>query len=406
MDADCGEPGTRADPIAEGAPRFTRRGLLLGGGAVLGQFSLLTSAHEAAGAPASAGSAPGSQPALGSSAAEIYARENLIRWSPNGRYLLTNRGVYALRGERVAPELAYSPRRTPFAGCDWAPDGNRVVLARTRTAERGIQDIVLSPLRKFSPTVLVGRDAGGIHLAPAWEPAGDHVCFLSYQDRNEAAGNPFLRQRLAVKNVKTQEVRVLIDGGVQREWPLWAPGGKQVLVSVLSDPTDRSSAARTFLFDVRSGARREIQLPALYDYEAEHATWVPGTSSLVFAASPHDAGLLTELVLWNSATGKVTSLISGRNRDFPPVLRQPAASPDGRRIVFVRNSRHDIDELVLLTLATRKLRTLHSAPKATSLRSPAWSPDGKSLAFWQERYSVGKLHLLQIDRPKSARSLG
>jgi Tol biopolymer transport system component len=59
--------------------------------------------------------------------------------------------------------------------------------------------------------------------------------------------------------------------------------------------------------------------------------------------------------------------------------RRPAWSPDGRTIAFTRYPVDRTDpasaEIVLLDLATRQTTTL------TNGREPAWSPDGSRLVF-------------------------
>lgn len=378
------------------SPYLTRRQLLLGAGAALGG-----AAAPAAGPLSSSGMMR---------SPHVTLRDDAIRWSPDGQRLLTNQSLYRLGGERLDPALATAARQTGFEGCDWAPGGERLVFSRIRSGENRGQEIAITSFRKFAPEVLVGLEAGEVHVGPAWEPGGEHLCFLSYRTQGDSRGNPFLRRRLCLMHVPTRRVRTLIDGGVASHRPLWARGGKRVLVSVLSDPTDRSSASRTFSIDVRTGRKTEVRMRGLYDFEDEHAAWGRGDAAVLFSAAFCDGCQLTEVALWNPKNGTHSVRVSGRNRDYPPILRQPGFSPDGRQVAFIRERcvnppTGERQELVLFDPATRRFRTLYAAPSLFYLKCPAWSPDGRTLAFWRERYAQGRLCLLRLDRPGLVKTL-
>ena len=103
------------------------------------------------------------------------------------------------------------------------------------------------------------------------------------------------------------------------------------------------------------------------------------------ARGPIVATKLTgELALYriDPANGRAVRLSPGHDaRDS-----QPACAPDGRTVVFVRETTHGV-ELRLLDLRARGSRLLRRLDDASV--QPAWSPDGKRIAFVHDRTGNG-----------------
>ena len=75
-----------------------------------------------------------------------------------------------------------------------------------------------------------------------------------------------------------------------------------------------------------------------------------------------------------------------------------AVSPDGREVAFVFTPRDDLkrSEIRVADLATGETRALTGTPGMQD-RSPAWSPDGATLAYVSERPGWYELHLVGRD---------
>src|SRR5262249_5754943 len=95
----------------------------------------------------------------------------------------------------------------------------------------------------------------------------------------------------------------------------------------------------------------------------------------------------SRLWLVDVATGEAQRLTEGRTDDL-----QPAWSPDGRRIAFAANRGRDADlverlDVHVLELETRRLTRITGGTGAASLfGSPAWMPDGRTLAVLGHRF--------------------
>lgn len=278
--------------------------------------------------------------------------------------------LYALR---VPMELAISPdgRQVCFAVKSVAParDGYR-------------QALWMVPADGSTPPRQVTLGARN-DTAPRWSADGRQLAFLS--DRSgvlqKAGAGPAAAPEEAPK-----------DGGVQ-VWVLFMDGGEARQVTTL--PSD----ARAFAWSpdgrrlcVESGATRATEKP-----EDRKPTDPPKP----------DARLIDRLGYQHNGVGFIHEkpsnlwlidlqdgapprrLTGGRSQD-----RNPAWSPDGRRIAFESDRHPDADltwrtDIYLLDLDGGRVRRVTGGRGERAFGMPAWSPDGTWIAVLGHRFGAG-----------------
>ena len=202
--------------------------------------------------------------------------------------------------------------------------------------------------------------------SPRWSPDGEWLAFTS--SRQKADGSQlWLLRRAGGEAEKVSSIKGGISGYA------WAPDGKRMVLLVEdADTTTRSDSAKT---------RKPIVVDR-YAFKHDVDGYLGATR--------------THLWLFDLATRKAEQLTHGPFNDDNPVW-----SPDGTRIAFDSRrgtddpDRANNDDIYVIDArigATPRQLTTFDGPDD----SPAWSPDGRSIAYL--RGSEPKFSAYNLDR--------
>jgi dipeptidyl aminopeptidase/acylaminoacyl peptidase len=211
---------------------------------------------------------------------------------------------------------------------------------------------------------------------PIWSPDGTRIAFTRWR-------NP---RGVWVINADGSGERRVFDWNSAR-WPSWSPDGTQILFS-------RQHGGRTeeaercffgFCFDLPAKPHWRLGRVQIADgsfseppsplYSLAPA-WSPDGRQIVYAG---EHGLVIQTL-----DGEVSYQITADGRDTGPVW-----SPDGSRVAFTRRQ-HDHWEVYVVDAGGGNLARLTETPERLdgqpgSSAAPAWSPDGRSIAFFTDR---------------------
>jgi dipeptidyl aminopeptidase/acylaminoacyl peptidase len=220
--------------------------------------------------------------------------------------------------------------------------------------------------------------------SPRWSPDGRYLAFMSGRQEGKGAQIWLLDRRGGEAQRVTQ-----VKGGVSGF--AWSPDSKRLVLAV-DEETD--SIAR------KDTAEHKTPKPIVidrYNFKRDIEGYLGSKRS--------------HLSLFDVATKKVETLTSTLEDDD-----SPSWSPDGRMIAFVRgpvaepDSSRDDDIFVIDARAGATPKRLTNFPGPDTGR-PAWSPDGKWIAFLRgdepkyQAYNLEKLAIVPSDGSAPARVL-
>jgi dipeptidyl aminopeptidase/acylaminoacyl peptidase len=274
---------------------------------------------------------------------------------------------------RVPTDLRLSPdgSRVAFVVRSSAPDNDGYHMALWLAPSDGS-----SPARQL--TLGATRDT-----APRWSPDGRWLAFLSDREAVLRAGGARgeERERRPPRGALRDAVGRDLPSGTMQVWLLPMEGGEAAQLTDLPDdvgelawsPDSRHlcvvSASRTERRDAsreRSNEpRRDVRLIDELDYQLNGAGFTYDRRPKLWVVDVED--------------GSARRITSGSSAD-----EQPAWSPDGQRIAFVSNRgpRRDLvwrSDLYLVDPAGGPVMRV-TGGRHRVFHSPAWSPDGRSIA--------------------------
>ena len=196
-----------------------------------------------------------------------------------------------------------------------------------------------------------------------WSADGTKVVFRSRRNN---------RYQVSIVDFNVRPPRVtdvaVAPDGTQSSQPAWFPNGQGILYRRTNGPeTTRSDV---WAMDLDGTNRRPV---AVLPEDQFYPAYSPDMTKLLFATTAPGGGRSIQVM--DVATQQVTTLY-----DFSPASYDsgPAWSPDGRQIAFESNADGDMEIYVMNADGSNVRQITHNTIWD---EGPAWSPDGKQLAF-------------------------
>ena len=364
-------------------------------------------------------------------------------WSPDGRRIAYggDRGVHVL-------DLRTGKRRLigPGAGPSWSPDGRRIVSA----GRFGVYIMSSTGDRRRT----IAKQLPGLRLeSPAWSRDGRRIALAGCCDEREGENGPF--SVVATMRPDGSDLRQVFvaDGAIN---PAWTRDGRVVFSNGLDLLTTGRLGGRperyfpqsdTFVSEPAwSPHGGRLALESLNGTRITNARGEGGTL-IRGASNPSWSPDRERIAVEDEDTGGV-SVVTIATGEFDPVLPdngaddvskgQPSWSPDGATIAYTHADQEGFGQLALYDVTTRRSRITavqiagdmdwrpdgsaiaYAAPKACSaslctnirvydLRSrrsrlliqnalaPAWSPDGRWIAFLRRVRDSQRIFVARAD---------
>jgi len=318
--------------------------------------------------------------------------ESFPKFSPDGKTIAFsanyqgNIDVYTMPVTGGMP-LRLTEHSFPDRVIDWYPDGKRVLFASSRESGR----------QRFSQFYLISAEGGLAEKLVV--PYGEFGTFspdakqFVYTDKSRTA-RTWKRYRggmapeITLFNLETLASERIVVSEANDELPMWSGN----TIYFLSD-RDGNRRANIWSYDISSKAVQQLTNFTEYDVHFPSI----GPKDIVFEAG----GLLH---LLNLATEKVTEIqvnvvtdqiaLQPKIVDAANFIASGWIAPDGKRVVVEARG-----ELFSIPAENGYVKNLTQS-SGVAERYPAWSPNGKFIAYWSDKSGEYELQILNMETGK------
>lgn len=237
----------------------------------------------------------------------------------------------------------------------------------------------------------------GLVASPAFSPDGTQIAFTwngKHQDDYD----------IYIKKLGSQEAVRLTKSPDLDFGPAWSPDGKFIAFCRSGDGKNSS----IWLISPSDGTERRLVEQWSVAPNSRFLTWSPDSKRLVFSGSATEEKVSGLLEL-DVASGSMKFLTRTKNGVFD---LQPAYSPDGRRVVFVRDIGRGIGRIFILPMkpdggaAGEPMALQWPGFESAYVGSPVWTPDSENILFASNRNPEQYLWMVKAREGATPQMLG
>jgi tricorn protease len=309
-------------------------------------------------------------------------------FSPDGSQIAftgivdSNPDVYVVPASGGEPHrLTYHPGPDTVAG--WSPDGKSVLFSSTRDTARDLPKLFTVPLTGGFATELPlpsGTEA-------TFSPDGKRVAYVPFPQFQPAWKKYRGGQttRVWIADLADSKVTKVPREESNDRAPMWIGSSVYFL-------SDRNGPTTLFGFDPSGGAVREL-VPNADGFDISYAS--AGPDAIVYAQAD-------QLFIYDTTSSKTHRVPFAIRADLPQLrphfervnhdqILHAAISPTGKRVLFETRG-----EILAVPAEKGDTRNLSHSPGVAD-RDPAWSPDGKWIAWLSDEPGEYALYIRAPD---------
>ncbi len=324
--------------------------------------------------------------------------ESFPKFSPDGKMIAFTGNYDGNKDVYVIPVNGGVPLRLTQHGytdrvVEWQPDGKRILFASLRESSRD----------RFNQFYTIAATGGADEKLPfpyaefgSYSPDGRQMAlvFESQAFRNWKRYRGGWKGDIHIFDFQNQaDKNISADNDAGYEFPMWHD-------SCIYFLSDRGPEFRMNLWRYNIASKNFEQLTNFKDYDIHFPS--QGPDDIVFEAGgklylfPFSSQQIKEVKV-SLVTDKAS--LKPKIESVEKYIQHATISPDGNRVLIEARG-----EIFSLPAEKGFVKNLTRTPGAAE-RYPAWSPDGKTIAFWSDQSGEYELWILQPDKENSLRKL-
>ncbi len=311
--------------------------------------------------------------------------ESWPRFSPDGKSIAYTASYNGNQDVFVMPTGGGVPSRITNQShadrmIDWHPDGEHILFASARESGRqSIRQFYLLNKKGGFPkklTVPYGELA-------SYSPDGNHLAYITKITENY----PFKRYRgglasdIIIYDLRNNTAENVTKNHANDGKPAWV-GDKVYFLS------DQAENMRLNIWSYDTKTKTSSQITEFDDFDISFMS--AGSQDIVFEAGGQMYLMNLSSQQYKPVTVNIVSDLSAeipRSIDVSRQINNMTAAPDGKRVVFEARG-----ELFNVPASEGYIINITRSSGAFD-QNPAWSPDGKHIAYWSDRSGEYEIYL-------------
>jgi len=324
--------------------------------------------------------------------------ESYPKFSPDGKSIAFSGNYDGNNDAYTIPVTGGVPVRLTSHGysdrvVDWTTDGKKVLFASGRESGKS----------RFSQFYTVPASGGVIEKLPlayaefgSYSPDGKQIAvvFRTQVGRNWKRYRGGWKADIQLFNLSNNESKTIgAEADAGNEFPMWN-GNSIYFIS------DRGTELRMNLWKYDLTTKAYTQLTNFKDVDVHYPSL--GPDDIVFEAGG-------KMYLYSISSGKqktvdinvITDKVSLKPKieSAEKLVQNVSLSPDGNRVLI--QARGDVFSVPAENGYVKDMTRTSGAAE----RYPAWSPDGKHIAYWSDQSGEYELWLMDADKENSTKKL-
>ena len=281
-------------------------------------------------------------------------------WSPDGKRVIFAKLSENARVQYVANADGSDERGLGFriGPMDWSPDGTTIVYNIEYPTDADNSEIVIHSLATGERTNISNHPA--FDANPSFSPDGRQIIFNSDRDGNS---------EIYLMNVDGTGVRRLTNDPAKEAFQAFSPDGTQIVFN----SNRENEKVGIYLLNVNDDSPPVRLSDTRYNAEIRPGCWSRDGSRIVFTSDA--GGDKFNIYSMNVEPANPRAMFSDASFD----VQSAAIARDGATAVISVKLPDGTGELRSLNLDTKT--TLRIVKAENPDLAPAWSPDGKTIAF-------------------------